>query len=118
MDADETAICDYLRTWPGTFVSGRQIARRASGQRRFRVDPNWAVPVLMRLVEQGLLESDPTGHYRLVNQERARGNRNKRWLSPQVRSILERQPEKFQVYLIPDNEEEEEEKKEEDEEQQ
>ncbi len=104
MEADETDICNYLKSWPGTFVSGREIARRASGKRRFHVDPNWAVPILTRLVEEGIVESDSTGHFRLVRKDREKDKKNKRWISPQVRKILEKDPEKFQEYLIPDDE--------------
>lgn len=47
----------------------------------------WAAAVLMRLVDQSLVESDSTGHYRL----RPLGNRGKakKWISPRYRRILE-----------------------------
>src|SRR5512140_3631214 len=61
MDADERDVCNYLKSWPGEFVSGRDVARRAGGKRRFRAEPEWAVPVLTRLVEMGLVDSDSTG---------------------------------------------------------
>jgi hypothetical protein len=87
MDADERAICMYLKSCPGQWLSGAEIARRADGKRRFRKDPMWAAPVIMRLVDQSWLESDSTGHYRL----RALGNRGKpkKWISPRYRRILE-----------------------------
>ena len=50
MNADERDICNYLKAWPGQFVYGRDIARRASGKWRYREDPEWAAPVLASLV--------------------------------------------------------------------
>jgi hypothetical protein len=89
MDSDERAICDYLKSWPKTFVAAREIARRAGGKRRFREEPQWAYPVITRLVEQGHVEADGLGHYRLtVTAEEKK--RAMKWLSPQMRRILER----------------------------
>jgi hypothetical protein len=65
MDTDERFICDYLKTFRGQFVCQREIARRASGKRRFNDEPNWAVPVLARLVDKRIVEADAAGHYRL-----------------------------------------------------
>ncbi len=87
MDADERDICNYLKAWPGQFVSGREVSRRASGKRRFREEPNWAPPVLSRLVEKGIIESDSTGHYRLRPAEKK--TRPTKWISPQIKKILE-----------------------------
>ena len=87
MDADERAICLYLRASPGQWISATEIARRADGKRRFREDPMWASQVILRLVDQAFLESDSTGHYRL----RPLGKRGKakKWISPRFRRILE-----------------------------
>lgn len=65
MEADERQIEAYLESMAGQFVSGREIARRAGGKSRFEEDPNWAAPALRELVEKGIIEMDPTGHYRL-----------------------------------------------------
>jgi len=87
MDADERAICLYLKSCPGQWISAAEIARRADGKRRFRQDPTWAMQVILRLVDQAFVESDSTGHYRL----RPLGNRgkSKKWISPRYRRILE-----------------------------
>ena len=87
MDADEKEICMYLKSWPGQFISGREISRRAGGKWRFREDPEWAGPALTRLAEKGIIESDTTGHYRLV--AKAKKERPKKWVSPQIRKILQ-----------------------------
>ena len=94
MDADERDICLYLRAFPGEFVSFKDISRRAGGKRRFRNEPEWATPVLSRMVEKGLIESDSTGHYRLkmrTEKEKAKS----RWVSPQIRRILEKSGKEF-----------------------
>ncbi len=93
MDADERDICLYLKGWPGQFVSVREITRRAGGKRRSREDPNWAMPILSRLVEKGLLESDSTGHYRL--KPRLKKEKKQRWVSPHIQKILEKSGKQF-----------------------
>ena len=87
MDADEKAICLYLKGFPGQFVSYGEVSRRAAGKRRYRQDPNWAATLLPRLVEKGILESDSTGHYKLRVVKKS--EKQKRWVSPQIRKILE-----------------------------
>ena len=97
MDADQNAICQFLKTWPGQFVSRREICRRAGGKWRYREDENWAVPVLLRLVEDRIVESDEAGHFRLMQQEASAdsGNKRKLWLSPAIRAILKERKRDF-----------------------
>jgi hypothetical protein len=94
MDADERDICNYLKSWPGQFVGMSEICRRAAGKKRFRDDPNWAVPAMNRLVEKGVVESDATGHYRLPRAEKKQ--KKKRWVSPQIKRILEASGKNFE----------------------
>jgi len=103
MDSDERAICDYLKSWPATFVSGREIARRADGKRRFRDQPQWAYPVLSRLLETDHIETDGLGHYRfkVTGLEK---RRNQKWLSPQMRRVIERSGRDFtEVFELPED---------------
>ena len=100
MDADETEICNYLKAYAGQFVSAREIARRAGGKWRFREDPNWAMPVLLRLVEQGYLESDASNYYRL--RPRDKRKKPKKWVSPQIQIILEQSGKDFGDLLATD----------------
>src|SRR5260221_11307402 len=96
MDADEQDICNYLKSWPRVFVSGRDINRRAAGKHRFRDDPYWANQPLLRLVEKGILESDAGGHFRLILKEQ---KQPKQWLSPQIKKILEESGKDFDGIL-------------------
>jgi hypothetical protein len=86
MDAEEKEICEFLKSWPGQFVSQREVCRRAGGKWRFRENPNWALPVLGRMVDKGLLESDASGHFRLATEKK---DKKKQWLSPELRKLLE-----------------------------
>ena len=105
MDADERSICTYLKSYSGQFISGREICRRAGGKWRYREDPQWATPVLSRLVEKKLIEEDSTGHYRLIIKEGKA--KPKKWVSPQIRIILERSGKDFgKTIEIEDPEEE------------
>ena len=87
MDAEETEICDFLKSFPGQYVSQREICRRAGGKWRFREDPKWAFPILLRMVERRYLESDASGHFRLLTEDK---DKKKRWLSPELKELLER----------------------------
>src|SRR5215471_17566452 len=93
MDADEREICLYLKGFPNQFVSYAEISKRAGGKRRYRQDPEWATPILSRLVEKGIVESDSTGHYQL--KRRPKRERPQRWVSPHIRKILEKSGKQF-----------------------
>lgn len=98
MDAAENEICQFLKSWPGQFVSGKTICRRAGGKWRFREDENWAVPILRRMLDSSLVEADETGHYRL--QEQGPGdkpNRKKIWIAPAIKAILRQSGGNFGV---------------------
>ena len=104
MDSDEREICNYLRSWPSQFVSAREVARRAGGKRRFREDPQWAYPVLTRLLEQNTVDTDGLGHYRLKLEARESRKKKKKWVSPHLRRILERSGKDFGDALdLPDD---------------
>lgn len=104
MDADERDICLYLKGFPGQFLSFGEISRHAAGKRRYRLEPEWAAPVLARLVEKSIIESDSTGHYRL--KIRPRTKKETRWVSPEIRKILERSGKQFDgVFKVDEDEE-------------
>ena len=86
MDADEREIVHFLQSWGSNFVNGKEIARRASTKKRFGEDPDWAKPVLLRLVEKGVLENDASGRYRMTPEKH---DKSKRWVSPDINKILE-----------------------------
>jgi len=96
VDSDESIICAFLKLYHRQFVSGREICRRAGGRRRYRDEPGWALSVLKRLAEKGVLEADQTGHYRLIPLPE-KEQKKRRWVSPQVRKILEQSGKTFDV---------------------
>jgi len=87
MDAEEREICDFLKSWVDQFVSQREICRRAGGKWRFRENPNWALPILSRMLEKRLVESDAHGHFRLAAEKP--DDKKKRWISPQLKKLLD-----------------------------
>ncbi len=93
MDADEKDIITYLKVWSGQYVSAREIARKAASKKRFEKEPNWAVPVLGRLLEKGLVESDSRAHYRLLLGSKK--EKPKRWISPHLQKILDKTGKDF-----------------------
>lgn len=104
MDADERDICLYLKGFPGQYVSFAEISRRAGGKHRYRREPEWAVAVLSRMVEKAIIESDSTGHYRF--KARPRKERPTRWVSPQIKNILEKSGKSFEGVFEVDKEDE------------
>lgn len=65
MDTEEREIFQFLKAWGGNFINAREIARRAGNKRRFHEDPNWAKPLLLRMEERDILESNSQGHFRI-----------------------------------------------------
>ena len=86
MTQDEQEICAYLKSMPGQFVSAREIARRAGGKSRHRDEPHWAVPVLAKLLDRKVIETDSAHNYRLVVKP---DKKRKKWISPQMKKILQ-----------------------------
>jgi hypothetical protein len=88
MDAEEREIYYFLKSWKTQFISAREICRRAGGKKRFQQSQEWAKPFLIRMVDRGILETDNSGHYR-IRPPREKGGM-KRWVSPEIASILKR----------------------------
>ena len=66
MNADETAVCEFLKNYPGVFVSVTEISRRVLGARRnYQKDRAWARPILRRMEMDGILDANECGEYRL-----------------------------------------------------
>lgn len=87
MDSDEREIFQFLKTWGLEYVSYREIARRAGGKKKFHQDADWAKPLLGRMQERGILESDSSGRYRI--KPVSSKNKGARWVSPDIAKILE-----------------------------
>jgi len=87
MDADEREIYQFLKSWGNEFIAPREICRRAGGRRRYHDDPEWAKPVLLRMQERGILESNSTGHFRIKPVKKK--EKDKRWVSPEIAKILQ-----------------------------
>src|SRR5262249_51882204 len=87
MDADEKEICDFLRSFPGQFVSGREICGRAGGQWGVEGETKWGLAFYPRMFEKGYLESDASAHFRLITEKK--DDKKKRWLSPEMKKLLE-----------------------------
>jgi hypothetical protein len=87
MDSDEKEIYHFLKTWGSEYVSVKEIARRASGKKKFYENPEWAKPILMHMQERGVVESDTLGRYRI--KPVAKKDKQKRWVSPDIAKILQ-----------------------------
>ena len=97
MQADEKAIVDYLKGWPNTYVSGKEIARKVS-RKKYDEDRGWARPILARMVNMGTIETDHFGHYRLKVEQKK--DRKTRFMSPQMRNLLQKSGKSFETFTI------------------
>ena len=95
MDADEREIYQFLKSWGGQPIAAREICRRASSKQRFQKDPEWAKPILIRMVGRGILESNSTGHYHIKRISKKSGY--KQPASPDTVEILEEGVEKTEA---------------------
>ena len=68
MTYEEMAIMTLLRGNPNAYVSRREVARKALKRQVFEEDPHWADAPLVSLVDQGLIEQNESGHYRIKPQ--------------------------------------------------
>ena len=87
MDADEREIFHFLKSWGSDYIGAVEIARRAGLKKKFYEDPDWAKPVLMRMEERGILQSDSMGRYRIKPVQKK--DKHKRWVSPDIAKILQ-----------------------------
>jgi len=98
MDADQTEICQFLNSFQDQFVSGKEICRRAGGKWRFREEPAWALPILRRMLETRIVETDIDGRFRLSQQAAAAKPTKKRtWVSPAIQRMLDASGKNFGV---------------------
>jgi hypothetical protein len=65
MNADETAVYEFLKGYPGMFVSVTEISRRLGARRKFDQDRTWARPILRRMELDGSVEANEVGEYRV-----------------------------------------------------
>jgi hypothetical protein len=94
VDADEREIYYYVKTRARVFTPARDISRRLGGKRRWRRSPAWAQPVLERMVERGILETDNAEGYRLKPIPNA-AIAGKRWLSPELAELFKASGKEF-----------------------
>ena len=107
MDADEREIFYYLRKERELFVPASTISRHAGGKHRFRESSDWARAALLRMAERGILESDPTGAYRLLPMPKYNPSAQApRWVSPQIAELLRKSGKRFDVVVTADMDEE------------
>src|SRR5258708_6901450 len=86
MDFAEREIYHFLKHAKGDFATTREVSRRAGSKRLFQWNPEWAKPVLERMVERSILERNEGGRFRL----KPPGNteRMQRWVSPEIAKLL------------------------------
>ena len=85
MDIDEREIFLFLKTYGADYVAAREICRRAGGRKRYEEDHDWAIPILLRMIERSILETNAGGQYRVKPKKK---EKTERWVSPEIAKIL------------------------------
>jgi len=65
MTTDEHVILQFLRAYPDTAFSRKEISRKAVKRTVYEENPRWAETPLASLLGQGLLETDDSGYYQI-----------------------------------------------------
>jgi hypothetical protein len=92
---DEKAICEYLKSRSGHYVSAKEICREAGGKRKS--DEDWAMSLLRDMMGKHLLETDSRGNYRLKSEtEDTKSKTKKRWIAPHIQRILKQSGKNFE----------------------
>jgi len=102
MDSVEREIYHYLKSRRPKSVPARDINRHV-GRRKFRYNPDWAKPALVRMVDRGILETDAEGFYR-VKPIPPKDVQGKRWASPAIAEILKASGKEFNNVITAEDE--------------
>ncbi len=86
MDSDERDIFQFLKIWGSDFTNPKEVCRRAGSKKRFYKDPDWARPVLARMADRGILETDVQGRVRIKPVPKKK--HGKQWVAPDIAKIL------------------------------
>lgn len=87
MDIEEREIFLFLKTYGSDYVALREVCRRAGGRRRYDEDHEWAKPILLRMLERGILESNAGGQFRV--KPVLKKKKPARWVAPDIAKILQ-----------------------------
>ena len=103
MDAAERDIYYYLRSRRPKSATFRDISRHVGGKRKFRYNPDWATPVLLRMVERGIVETDAQGCYRVKPLPR-KDTQGKQWASDAIAELLKASGKTFRNLITVEDE--------------
>lgn len=65
MTTEEMEILAFLKQYPDTFFTRKEIARKARRKSEYEENPHWAAAPLSSLEMQGVVEQNQSGHYKL-----------------------------------------------------
>jgi hypothetical protein len=94
MESTERDVYYYVRSRKPHHVALLEICRHAGGRRRGRYAPEWAKPVVLRMVEKGILQADSTGAYCLKPVPK-RDTKGKVWASAEILNTLKKHGKDF-----------------------
>ena len=84
-------------------IGHNEICRRVGGKRRMRFSPDWARPLLLRMLERGIVECDQKEGYRIKPMPKS-DVKGKRWVTPEIAKLLEKSGKAFDNVVTPEDE--------------
>jgi hypothetical protein len=63
MTHEEFIILEFMKQFPGTALSRKEIARKANRRSEYEANQHWADQPLAALVATGAIEINDSGHY-------------------------------------------------------
>ena len=95
----------YLKRPGDAYYSAHEIAKRAAGRIMYKDSPDWVRVVMTSLVDQGLVEQNDSGHFRIKRVAIEANGR--KWVSPHIAKLLNKEGKAFDKIVVSEIEEDE-----------
>lgn len=66
MTSEGLTILQFMQATPESWYSRKEISRRAVHRSEYEVNPQWATAALASLMNDGIIETNPAGLYRIT----------------------------------------------------
>jgi len=66
MTTEGLVVLQFMQATPESWYSRKEISRRAVSRKEFEENPQWATSALTGLLNDGVIETNPAGLYRIT----------------------------------------------------
>lgn len=68
MTTEEMEVLTFLKQYPDSFFTRKEISRKARHRSEYEENPHWAAAPLASLVMQKAIEQNESGHYKALEE--------------------------------------------------